>query len=227
MDYTRTCNYKSALSEYCQKKGYKYPVYSHQQFGQSHCPVFLGHCEFNGTLYTTEERYSSSKQAEQAAAQLAFEATQSQSPVSNSVDTDTDNRSGILSNCLCIVDLDNQNKFKEIEKQLREMHLKKVVIMGVGGPRLRIPPTLLNIPEVSFRNTDILTRDAADIELAIDAYKFAINHADFFDEYTRLRVFSTDFALKAIVDILKRDTVAKNASFHCDFLEWLYGQAET
>ena len=137
--------------------------------------------------------------------------------------------SGVLSNCLCIVDLDNQNKFKGIQKELEGLRLQNVAIIGVGGPRLAIPSDLAQLPEVSFRNTHILSKDAADIELAVDAYKFVKEHASIYtglEGVFRIRVFSTDFALGAIVEILKRETGLEDVSFHCDFLEWIGGQKE-
>lgn len=221
-------NWKGRLNELCQKQSFKLPVYSTHQYGKPHEPTFIGHCELNGTLYSTQNFFPTAKAAEQEAAMIALQRISLEIQINGLGTTTvapTDLPTGNLKDCLCIVDLDNQNKFKELISVLDSFRnrTQNVHIIGVGGPRLFVP----EIAGTQFRRTDILTKDAADLELTIDAYKFVTERKSVYkgkENTFRVRVFSTDFALAAIVDIIKRETPLTDVSFHCNFLEWLNGQ---
>jgi len=180
--------YKTELNEWCQKNKKQLPLYQsyeEDQVGQFH--QFRGKCLFENETFVTKETFITKKAASNAAAKLVLDKVSTVSTVSTSLGTTT--------KYYLIIDLDNQNIKNCIHDLAKNENIK---IIGIGGPRTIIPQIECSRFELS--QTNLITKDAADIELAFKLGQLSSS----LSPDTKIRVFSTDYALDALAKIMSR-----------------------
>jgi hypothetical protein len=199
-------NHKSLLSEYCQGNSIPFPEYKSAAVGgESHCPLFKGIVSFNGKTYETVEHFPKKKAADEAAARLVWDTISKNEDKGQS----SPKLPSSLADYFIVLDLDNQNQYNKYWNKL-DTNMK---ILGIGGPRCSLPPSTSSHFEIwQVTSTQ---RDAADIELAFRLGELVSQ----LSKDIKIRIFSTDYALTTLVDILKRKKF--NAEFSVDIVKWL------
>lgn len=201
---------KSRLSEYCQKNRLPFPAYkSFVTGGGAHCPQFKGLCELNGTEYVTPHEYNNKKEADDAVAAVILDELARVKPESSI----RIGESEILQKYFLIIDLDNQNQFKEYMPILLNL-FRNSRFLGVGSPRIVLPEICHNTDRFEFWKTPLVTKDAADFELAFRVGELC----NTLEKDRKIVVFSTDFAMDTIAKILARRGF--DTTFECDIVTW-------
>ena len=175
--------YKSKLNEWCHKHRKQAPFYQSYEedpLGQYH--QFRGKCIFEDKTFVTKELFITKKAANNAVAKLVLD--------DNHVKGKTTQNKYYL-----FIDLDNQNIKSCIDKIINNENIN---VVGIGGPRAVIPE--VDCPRFELWRTDLITKDAADIEMA---FRLGCLR-DSIPKETKIIVFSTDYALDALAKIMTR-----------------------
>jgi hypothetical protein len=209
-------NSKSVLSEWCQINKQEFPEYqSYAVGGEAHAPLYRGECIVMSQTFVTDDTYKSKREADQAVASIALKNYARSVATTNTTCKIQDDDLGVAKYIL-LIDLDNQNQFKKYIPALLQMENKQSLYIGIGGPLIDLPTELIGTDQrFRFRKTNLLSKDATDIELAFEAAKLVNGSSN---DYI-VRVFSKDYALSAISEILKRNGLSSN--FECDIVKWV------
>ncbi len=177
--------YKSELNEWCQRHQKQFPFYQSYEedpLGQYH--QFRGKCIFEDNKFVTKKLFITKKAADNAVAKLILE------HIKKDVNTNTLQHKYYL-----FIDLDNQNIKSCIDILVNNENIN---VVGIGGPRAIIPK--IDCLRFELWRTDLITKDAADIELA---FRLGCLY-DKIPKETKIIVFSTDYALDALAKIMTR-----------------------
>lgn len=180
--------YKSQLSIYWQKNtsSVNQPKYSHREVSPQQ---FIGCVNFLDRDFCTTETYPNTKDATNEAARLALDYINSNCQNKNGEGSEEKEKDCKL---ILLIDLDNQmNGLKIIPRD------GSVRVIGVGGPRIIIPPEYKCSYFVLWK-TKRTTKDAADIELIWHISKIYKS----ISKDMPIRIASGDYTLVNLSEIL-------------------------
>lgn len=200
-------NPKSKLSEYCNKNGLKYPIYTADSSGPPHNPEWTAYCVVAEQKYIAKGTYKTRTMAEQAAAGVAL--VNVSSGKMEKLTTNSDENYYYL-----VIDLDSQNQFNKYFSKLKSLTNSR--FLGVGGPRTKIPDGPNGLDErFEFLATNSAIKNAADMELA---FRLGRN-LDKIPKNFQIMIFSTDNSLANLVNCVKQ--YGYNAHFRTSIVDWL------